>query len=197
MDISKIPINIDRNFQKILVLAVDYSCGRMTYMPKTVTDVIKPLLPALNRPTLKHFIKIIEEQATRSLGWDCDEETWRSFQYCVEQELKKKYRHRDIKMTAYYNDDIELTVLAAYRSLVNQNEHVHPLITEYIIPVFGLCISTPHIETMVQDLDFYEQYPWEDKHRTEEWIQFRNKLNELYNTRKLEEANKKGKMHNE
>ena len=41
-------VEIDKNFESILVCAVRYAIGRKTYMPSMVIDYITPLLPYLS-----------------------------------------------------------------------------------------------------------------------------------------------------
>ena len=41
-------IEIDKNFESILVCAVRYAIGRKSYMPSMVIDYITPLLPHLS-----------------------------------------------------------------------------------------------------------------------------------------------------
>ena len=46
-------IEIDKNFETILLCAVRYAIGRRTYIPSRVIDYITPLLPYLSDNTLK------------------------------------------------------------------------------------------------------------------------------------------------
>ena len=46
-------IEIDKNFETILLCAVRYSIGRKTYMPSVVIDYITPLLPYLSEDVLE------------------------------------------------------------------------------------------------------------------------------------------------
>ena len=46
-------IEIDKNFESILVCAVRYAIGRKSYMPSMVIDYITPLLPYLSENTLR------------------------------------------------------------------------------------------------------------------------------------------------
>ena len=41
-------VEIDKNFETILLCAVRYAIGRQTYMPSLVIDYIAPLLPYLS-----------------------------------------------------------------------------------------------------------------------------------------------------
>ena len=46
-------IEIDKNFETILLCAVRYAIGRQTYIPSRVIDYITPLLPYLSEDVLK------------------------------------------------------------------------------------------------------------------------------------------------
>ena len=46
-------IEINKNFETILLCAVRYAIGRQTYMPSLVIDYITPLLPYLSEDVLK------------------------------------------------------------------------------------------------------------------------------------------------
>jgi len=79
--------NLD-DFSAILICAVRYCLGRMTYMPKLVTSFIKR--------NLKDFITdnditvmIQDIQSCNNYGHSCDEETWMDFLYWL-KEVKKE-----------------------------------------------------------------------------------------------------------
>lgn len=46
-------VEINKDFETILLCAVRYSIGRQTYMPSLVIDYITPLLPYLSEDVLK------------------------------------------------------------------------------------------------------------------------------------------------
>ena len=46
-------VEIDKNFETILLCAVRYAIGRKSYMPSMVIDYITPLLPYLSEDVLK------------------------------------------------------------------------------------------------------------------------------------------------
>ena len=46
-------IEINKNFETILLCAVRYAIGRRTYVPSLVIDYITPLLPYLSEDVLK------------------------------------------------------------------------------------------------------------------------------------------------
>ena len=57
-------IEIDKNFESILVCAVRYAIGRKSYMPSMVIDYITPLLPYLSEDVLKLIADEIIERYT-------------------------------------------------------------------------------------------------------------------------------------
>ena len=57
-------IEIDKNFESILVCAVRYAIGRQTYIPSLVIDYITPLLPYLSEDVLKLIANEIIERYT-------------------------------------------------------------------------------------------------------------------------------------
>ena len=46
-------VEIDKNFETILLCAVRYAIGRKSYIPSRVIDYIAPLLPYLSEDVLK------------------------------------------------------------------------------------------------------------------------------------------------
>lgn len=68
----------DDNFGSVLICAVRYSIGRMTYMPRLVQDFIRPLLPYLSSKTLYVMERDISE--ANSYGDpNIDEPDWMRF----------------------------------------------------------------------------------------------------------------------
>ena len=57
-------VEIDKNFESILVCAVRYAIGRKSYMPSMVIDYITPLLPYLTEDVLKLIVNEIIERDT-------------------------------------------------------------------------------------------------------------------------------------
>ena len=75
-------IEIDKNFESILVCAVRYAIGRKSYMPSMVIDYITPLLPYLSEDVLKLIANEITEHDTYegSLGDEkIDKPYWLDF----------------------------------------------------------------------------------------------------------------------
>ena len=54
-------VEIDKNFETILLCAVRYAIGRKTYIPSLVIDYITPLLPYLSDNTLRLIANEITE----------------------------------------------------------------------------------------------------------------------------------------
>ena len=61
-------VEIDKNFETILLCAVRYAIGRQTYMPSLVIDYITPLLPYLSEDVLKLIANEITEHDTYEGG---------------------------------------------------------------------------------------------------------------------------------
>ena len=57
-------IEIDKNFETILLCAVRYAIGRRTYIPSLVIDYITPLLPYLSEDVLKLIVNEIVQHYT-------------------------------------------------------------------------------------------------------------------------------------
>lgn len=57
-------VEIDKNFETILLCAVRYAIGRQTYIPSLVIDYITPLLPYLSENILKLIADEIIERYT-------------------------------------------------------------------------------------------------------------------------------------
>ena len=75
-------LEIDKNFESILVCAVRYAIGRKSYMPSMVIDYITPLLPYLSEDVLKLIAnEIIEHEAYEGgLGDEkIDRPYWKQF----------------------------------------------------------------------------------------------------------------------
>ena len=61
-------VEIDKNFETILLCAVRYAIGRRTYIPSLVIDYITPLLPYLSDNTLRLIANEITEHDTYEGG---------------------------------------------------------------------------------------------------------------------------------
>ena len=57
-------VEINKDFEAILICAVRYAIGRKSYMPSMVIDYITPLLPYLSEDVLKLIVNEIIERYT-------------------------------------------------------------------------------------------------------------------------------------
>ena len=57
-------VEINKDFETILLCAVRYAIGRRTYIPSLVIDYITPLLPYLSEDVLKLIVNEIIERYT-------------------------------------------------------------------------------------------------------------------------------------
>ena len=74
-------VEIDKNFETILLCAVRYAIGRQTYIPSRVIDYITPLLPYLSYWTLGLMAaEIIDHNCEGDLGDEkIDKPYWEQF----------------------------------------------------------------------------------------------------------------------
>ena len=75
-------LEINKNFETILLCAVRYAIGRETYMPSLVIDYITPLLPYLSEDVLKLIANEITEHDTYEGGLGdemIDKPYWKQF----------------------------------------------------------------------------------------------------------------------
>ena len=86
-------IEIDKNFETILLCAVRYAIGRRTYIPSLVIDYITPLLPYLSEDVLKLIANEITEHDTYegSLGDEkIDRPYWEQFLRKIRLEMEDR-----------------------------------------------------------------------------------------------------------
>ena len=82
-------INIDDDFETILICAERYALGRMSYMPHLVIGYISPLLPSLSIRTLS----VMERDIASADGYGdekIDRPGWMKFLTAVRAELARK-----------------------------------------------------------------------------------------------------------
>ena len=75
-------VEINEDFEKILLCAVRYAIGRRTYIPSRVIDYITPLLPHLSEDVLKLIANEITEHDTYEGGLGdemIDRPYWKQF----------------------------------------------------------------------------------------------------------------------
>ena len=83
-------VEINKNFETILLCAVRYAIGRRTYIPSLVIDYITPLLPYLSEDVLKLIANEIIERYTYegALGDEkIDKPYWEQFLRKVRLEI--------------------------------------------------------------------------------------------------------------
>ena len=81
---------MDKQFKvekAILIYAMRYALGRMTFAPTMVIDNIKYNIDLFSADSLRQIIKDIDEQASFGYGMDCDEETWMNFKEYLENRI--------------------------------------------------------------------------------------------------------------
>lgn len=69
-------VEMDKNFQEILVSAVRYALGRMTYIVGLTVDYISPLIKSLDMKYINIMIDDITGHSDLGYGMDMDEEEW-------------------------------------------------------------------------------------------------------------------------
>ena len=67
-------VEMDENFQEILVSAVRYALGRMTYIVGLTVDYITPMIRNLDLKYINIMIDDIDRQ--REYGMDMDKDEW-------------------------------------------------------------------------------------------------------------------------
>ena len=86
-------IEIDKNFETILLCAVRYAIGRRTYIPSLVIDYITPLLPYLSEDVLKLIANEITkyEAYEGALGDEkIDRPYWLNFKRKILAEMERR-----------------------------------------------------------------------------------------------------------
>ena len=85
-------VEIDKNFETILLCAVRYAIGRRTYIPSRVIDYITPLLSHLSYNTLGLIAaEIIDHSYDGGLGDDMiDRPYWLAFKKKILAEMERR-----------------------------------------------------------------------------------------------------------
>lgn len=82
------PIERSDDFYTILVCAVRYSIGRMTYIPGLVTSWIRGNAPELPAKYARIMLDDIDSHRRHSdLGMDCDIAVWEQFEAWLKQRI--------------------------------------------------------------------------------------------------------------
>ena len=87
-------VEINKDFETILLCAVRYAIGRRTYIPSLVIDYITPLLPYLSEDVLKLIVNEIIEHYTYegALGDEMiDKPYWEQFLRKIRLEIGGRY----------------------------------------------------------------------------------------------------------
>ena len=87
-------VEINKDFETILLCAVRYAIGRRTYIPSRVIDYITPLLPYLSEDVLKLIVNEIIERYTYegALGDEMiDKPYWEQFLRKIRLEIGGRY----------------------------------------------------------------------------------------------------------
>lgn len=97
---SLVDVN-DDFFGTILVCAVRYSLGRMSYMPRLVQDFIRQLLPHISLKSLAVMARDIrewggEEHDIKAYGMDFDYRNWMIFLADCDAEIARRKNNESI-----------------------------------------------------------------------------------------------------
>lgn len=81
----------DEEFGQMMVSAVRYALGRMTYIVRTTTDYVTPLIPWLSYNTLRIINEDIQKYADfYDLGMECDRARWLKLAADIRAEMKER-----------------------------------------------------------------------------------------------------------
>ena len=87
-------VEINKDFETILLCAVRYAIGRQTYIPSLVIDYITPLLPYLSEDVLKLIVNEIVQRYTYegALGDEkIDKPYWEQFLRKIRLEIGDRH----------------------------------------------------------------------------------------------------------
>ena len=88
---SKIKLDPNNdNVGAVLISAVRYACGRRTYMPSIVVNVILPVVAQLNDKNLCCMERDIREQERFGYGDECDRVNWMKLLKALQGEIEKR-----------------------------------------------------------------------------------------------------------
>ena len=97
MSDKQAPIN--DKFEEMMISAVRYALGRMTYIVQDTTDYITAFAPDLSTRTLQIILRDIDDERARAtrmhspnvLGMECDRKAWER----LEDKLLHELEHRE------------------------------------------------------------------------------------------------------
>lgn len=87
-------VEINKDFETILLCAIRYAIGRRTYIPSLVIDYITPLLPYLSDNTLRLIANEITEYEAYEGGLGdekIDRPYWEQFLRKIKVEMEKRH----------------------------------------------------------------------------------------------------------
>ena len=87
-------VEINKNFETILLCAVRYAIGRRTYIPSLVIDYITTLLPYLSDNALRLIANEITEHGAYEGGLGdekIDKPYWKQFLRKIRVEMEKRH----------------------------------------------------------------------------------------------------------
>ena len=84
-------VEMDENFQEILVSAVRYALGRMTYIVGLTVDYIMPMIPDLETKYINIMIDDIDRQ--REYGMDMDKDEWMKLLGQLRAERERRFKN--------------------------------------------------------------------------------------------------------
>lgn len=84
-------VEMDENFQEILVSAVRYALGRMTYIVGLTVDYISPLIKSLDMKYINIMIDDIDRQ--REYGMDMDKDEWMKLLGRLRAERERRFKN--------------------------------------------------------------------------------------------------------
>ena len=88
---NKIQLNPNNdNVGAVLISAIRYACGRRTYMPSIVVNVILPIVAQLNDKNLCCMERDIREQERFGYGDECDRVEWIKLLKALQGEIEKR-----------------------------------------------------------------------------------------------------------
>lgn len=84
-------VEMDENFQEILVSAVRYALGRMTYIVGLTVDYIMPMIRNLDLKYINIMINDIDGQ--REYGMDMDKDEWMKLLGRLRAERERRFKN--------------------------------------------------------------------------------------------------------
>ncbi len=84
-------VEMDENFQEILVSAVRYALGRMTYIVCLTVDYIMPMIRNLDLKYINIMIDDIDRQ--REYGMDMDKDEWMKLLGRLREEKERRFKN--------------------------------------------------------------------------------------------------------